>query len=814
MGNSIVKKIWRDLVERKARTLLTIVGLGIGYWGVGSAFVAWYVLSNDLSENFRQTNPAAIVMTLEGRAPADIADLGTIEGVAAIENRPEFAGRMRYAADGWMPMRLWIVEDFDAMQVATVVAESGTVPPNEGKLVLERDSLLVANFFSRRAETKAVGHGPAAASGASYVPLEDRNIDLRLAGGVDITTGIDGTVFDPAQAPSRMEMAIYAYATRETAAGWGITPDDRLLITPAPGYESDAAIRATASRLEARVAELGYEVAAVRYPSHTEHIHQFQMNSILWLIMGVGLLALFMSVVLVVNLVTGILTNQVRQLGVLKAIGASARQVTVMYAGGMWLIGMLAAVVTLPVAIDSGMIVARVVSAQLNFEQLTLALPWSTRIGFLLLASLFPVLAALPTIRRWSGVSVTDALVHNGADLDTLGQRQVERLRGRLPLNVLVGIRNGLRNPQRTLLTAATVAVGVLVFMAAMNMRASLVATAEVEEEARRYDVAVNFEEPTDARRIAFMSQFQLVERVETWQAERVELDAGHDGQSTSYGLLRVPDDSDMMRPNVLEGAWLSSDAEGGVVISHRTQQEQPQLRPGAPVVLQVGGQQLALTVVGVIKEFGPALFYIRDVDYRAQVAVTDERVNLAFVRLQDFSEQNLATVLRLLESHFEMANVRVRTIQSSKRASRIIRGHLDSIVFTLLILAGAMLGVSTLGMMSAISTNVVERTRELAILRSIGGKPGAIRTIVTSEAVFMAAIAWLLALVLSAFVGPLLSAYFGEALVEYPFDFRFSLQGIALSLGIAMLLAAVACVTPVRAINRRAVSTALQESD
>jgi ABC-type antimicrobial peptide transport system permease subunit len=188
--------------------------------------------------------------------------------------------------------------------------------------------------------------------------------------------------------------------------------------------------------------------------------------------------------------------------------------------------------------------------------------------------------------------------------------------------------------------------------------------------------------------------------------------------------------------------------------------------------------------------------------------------VNLAFVRLQDFSEQNLATVLRLLESHFEMANVRVRTIQSSKRASRIIRGHLDSIVFTLLILAGAMLGVSTLGMMSAISTNVVERTRELAILRSIGGKPGAIRTIVTSEAVFMAAIAWLLALVLSAFVGPLLSAYFGEALVEYPFDFRFSLQGIALSLGIAMLLAAVACVTPVRAINRRAVSTALQESD
>lgn len=60
MANSILKKIWRDLVERKGRSALTIIGLGIGFWGVGSAAVAWLVLSNDLSANFTQDRKSVV----------------------------------------------------------------------------------------------------------------------------------------------------------------------------------------------------------------------------------------------------------------------------------------------------------------------------------------------------------------------------------------------------------------------------------------------------------------------------------------------------------------------------------------------------------------------------------------------------------------------------------------------------------------------------------------------------------------------------------------------------------------------------------
>jgi ABC-type lipoprotein release transport system permease subunit len=184
---------------------------------------------------------------------------------------------------------------------------------------------------------------------------------------------------------------------------------------------------------------------------------------------------------------------------------------------------------------------------------------------------------------------------------------------------------------------------------------------------------------------------------------------------------------------------------------------------------------------------------------------------NAGFVRLKDPTPGNLATLTALLESHFELAQVRIRGLQSGKIASRVIRGHLDVIVATLLVLALLVLSVSILGMTSAVSTNVVERGRELAILRSIGGTPSAIHRILSSEAITIALVGWVFALLLSTVVSAPVSNYFGEALVQYSFDFRFSPLGIAISFGIAVVLAMLASIAPARLVNRQSVCSAIQ---
>jgi ABC-type antimicrobial peptide transport system permease subunit len=812
MDNSILKKIWRDLVERKGRSALTIVGLCIGFWAVGSAGVAWLVLSNDLAQNFTQTNPPSIAMTIDGPGIIDVGRIGAVEGAADIENRPRLTGRVQYAPDRWMSLILWVVEDFTDLRVGIMFPEDATLPPPTGSVVIERDGLPIANFLKRREQSGSIGHGrPAIDPGGPFVRFEDAPVPTQLAGGIDVMADISGTVFDPRQAPSRMEMAIYAYATRDTVEQWGAGISDRLLVTPAEGYGDEAAIRDTAARLEARLNTLGYDVEKTDYPSHTEHVHQFQMNSILWLISGVGALALLVSVVLVVNLINGILTNQVRQIGVLKAIGASARQVTLMYAGAMWVIGVAAALLSLPFAIKSGFVVSRWLAALLNFDLLTQTLPVTARLGFVVCASMFPVLAALPAVRHWSNVAVTDALQHFGANPKHENTLRIESMAALFALDFRMGLRNAFRKPQRTLMTAATLGRGALVFMIAMNTRTSLLYTAETEERARRYDVLVGFEEPIDASRVWWMDAFPIVERAETWSIERtgiVSLDATQD---ETFRLFRVPDDSDMMEPNVLSGHWLDDDRIGGIVINHRLQQAYPELVPGGEARLEINGQLLDTTVVGVIKEFGPPSLYIRDANYRARLNDSDERVNAGFVRLKEPTEQNLAALTALLEAHFALSEVRIRGLQSGKIASRIIRGHLDGIVATLLVLALLVLSVSSLGMTSAVSTNVVERSRELAILRSIGGTPAAIRRILSSEAITVAILAWTCALLLSAVISVPVSNFFGEALVEYPFDFRFSPLGVAMSFGIAVVLAVLASIAPARLVNRQSVSSTIQ---
>ena len=812
MANSIGKKIWRDLTERKGRRLLTILGLCIGFWGVGNAAVAWLVLSKDLAGNFTRTNPPAIAMTIEGRGVVDVRRIGAIEGAQEIENRPQLSGRIQYAPDRWLALVLWVVEDFKDMRVGTVFAEDGTLPPPPGTMIVERDGLPLANVLKRREQSGSVGHNKLIVDPeAPFVRFEDAPIPVQLAGGVDVMAAISGTVFDPRQAPSRMEMAIYAYAERDTVAQWGAKITDRLLVTPAPGYENEAAIHDTAARLKARLAKLGYVTVETAYPSHTKHVHQFQMNSILWLISCVGILALLMSVVLVVDLIAGILTNQVRQIGVLKAIGASARQITLIYATEMMLVGAIAAAIAMPFSVRSGFVLSGWLAALLNFELLTEELPLSAYASFVIAASLFPVIAALPTVRHWARVSVTDALQHFGANPEQDKSLRIDRITAPLALDVRMGLRNAFRKPRRTLMTAATLGLGLLVFMVAMNTRSSLLYTAETEEAARRYDVLVGFEEPIDASRVAWMSAFPIVERAETWRIERANIISPNEALDEDVRLFRVPDDSDMMNPNVLSGHWFGAGQADGIVINLRLQQARPELVPGAPVLLAVNGRELATTVIGVIKEFGPASMYIRDADYRVQLNDQDQRVNAGFVRLKEPTEKNLATLTALLESHFELVQVRIRGLQSGKVASRVIRGHLDSIITTLLVLALLVLSVSVLGMTSAVSTNIVERGRELAILRAIGGTPAAIRRILFSEAVTIAVVGWVCALLLAATVSSTVSDFFGQALVEYPFDFRFSPLGVASSFALAVLLAVLASIVPAHVASRQSVRVALQ---
>ena len=73
-----------------------------------------------------------------------------------------------------------------------------------------------------------------------------------------------------------------------------------------------------------------------------------------------------------------------------------------------------------------------------------------------------------------------------------------------------------------------------------------------------------------------------------------------------------------------------------------------------------------------------------------------------------------------------------------------------------------------------------------------------------------MVLMAWLTALLVAAPVSQFLVAYFGSAIVEYPFDYATSRQGIWLSVLVVTVLGLIATWVPVRMAVRQDVGTAV----
>ena len=61
--NPRLKKAINDLRLNPSRTLLVIFALTIGLWGVGSILVSYFILTNDLNENFSRTAPFHVALT-------------------------------------------------------------------------------------------------------------------------------------------------------------------------------------------------------------------------------------------------------------------------------------------------------------------------------------------------------------------------------------------------------------------------------------------------------------------------------------------------------------------------------------------------------------------------------------------------------------------------------------------------------------------------------------------------------------------------------------------------------------------------------
>ena len=743
MPDACLRLIWRDIARHRSRSILVVMAVVIGLVAAGAVLDSWALVRRATAVGFLGSLPVSATLGVDRIDAALLEDVRRLPGVAAARGRRMLAGSLQGHA-GWVPAQVEVLDDFTDSSMARFQADAGRWPPPEDAIVVERSGLEFAGV--------AVGEP----------------VFLRIGTGAPHALAMSGVVRDVSLAPGWMEHVATVYATPGTMARLGVAAAfDELQLRAADPHADRAAVRRIAAAAAAQVARHGGHVRFVDVPEPGQHVHAAQMDSLLMTQGAFGALALFACALLVVNLFTAMLARQTREIGVLKALGARRRQIAGIYLGQALVLGLAAALLALPLAIVAGRAYAGFRAEMLNFPLDGLAIPaWAIALQ-LAVGVLLPVLAALVPVRRACRLGVGAALRDIGIVADGqpfAAQRWLANAGARR--GVLLAIGNAFRRRERMVLTLLAIALGGAVHLGASNLRQAVVGSMDLLFAAQHFDASLRLAEPRPIAALeAAARAVPGVANAEAWRSRRATIARAGDELGDTVNLLGLPPVSALMRPHVVSGRWLRDDDARALVISRALQRREPDLVEGADVGLTLDGVTTAWRVVGIV-DAGPApLAYAN----RAVLSAGDGLATSLAVVSETPGRSALLALIQAMRGGLAEAGMPVAESQTVAESRPVVEDHLLMVVEFLGAMGWVMIAVGAAGLASTMSLAVIERTREIGVLRALGARDRAVLGIVQVEGLVIVVLAWAAAIPLSVPMAILLADAFGRIMFPLP---------------------------------------------
>ena len=737
---------WRkaagDLSMHRGRTLLSVLAIAVGLAAGGTVLNSWALVRMATREGYLASDPAAATLRVDSAPAALLALARAVPGVRDAEARRSTTARMVVNGTTYTAV-LYTSDDPSARRIGRLRGESGDWPPGAGAMTVERSSV---DF-----------------SGASV----GESVRLRVGDGDAVDVRVSGIARDVGLAPGWMEHVVYGFVPWQTLRALGVSDRaNEIRLVVQDGSLDQAGMRRVAFAVRDALQAAGLRVTNVDVPVPGEHIHAAQMDSLLFTQGAFAIMALLLSAFLVVNLIAAMLAGQVREIGVMKSIGARSGQIAALYLTVAAALGVAATALSLPIAIVAGTRYGALKADLLNFDLTGYSVPlWALALQAAVGVCL-PIAAALFPVLRGCRLSVAEALRDVGIRDDATPPRPLLMLGG-LSRPALLSIRNAFRRRQRMVLTLLALSSAGAVFIGALNLRRAVRGSTDLAFASQQYDFSLRVADRADPDSLtAVVRAVDGVAGAEAWSGATATIDREDGTLGNGFSVLALPESSTLFKATLTGGRWLRPGDSLSLVAATGLVRQEPGIVVGSRLRLIVAGKVAEWTVVGIVAG-GPSPTAYVSREALARLAGTG--AGAVVVRAAIAGEASQLDLIQRTRAALAERGMPVASSMRLAESRRSTEDHLLMVVDFLGAMGWLMLVVGGLGLGSTMAIAVLERTREIGVLRAIGARDRAVLLLVQAEGLTIGLLSWLIALPLSIPMSLLLGEAFGRIMLPVP---------------------------------------------
>ena len=778
MISAHTRRSLRELTRRKARSFLTILTIAAAVTGLWLFAVPPLIdtamtdrVESDLLWDMR-LSPDGIELT-----DTDVAAIRNLPNVAAVEARVTANTQLR--ADG-RQMQAWLigVDDFSDQEVNVVHVSEGSVP-GAGEVLTDPQNARTGRYPGEVGAQLILGSSRVTVSG--------------VGSSLEFTATVDDD--DP----------VFYLGLDRLQEAFGVTGifwiDLRI-----DNHEPEA-VAATADAVRGYLSGIDpdityYNVLQVREPGFWPEKDSF--DNVIRLTYVIAALGLASALLMVYTTMNTIVREQTREIGILKAVGGTRRTITRSY---LLTAGLLGAVGT-ALGVGAGIFLSNLLVGFTGRQFSGVEAGFGIPIWVLLLSIVVglggTMLAAMPAIRQAMAKPVAEALNDHGvaASFGTGGFDAALQRSRFLPRSFRYGLRNAARRKGRSVATAVQIGFAVGTFLGFLALGITILAVTEQSFDGEGGDIRVQGVGNAEG---LLASVPGVAEVVPVYFS-----DIGVDGEV--YPLQGQTPGGAPLHDHLDDGRWFSEEEETGAL---------PVTVLGPAVAKSTGagvGDFLAVETIA-----GPATLEVVGID---TVLVNDGKVLFTplstasrFSGGGDPSNYYLLTtdsdeafidgvaseITRTLNRNGVVASVEVRYID--KRAE-LSQSRL--IIAILMILGLPVIAIGMIGLANTMSMNIIERTREIGVLRSVGARARHIRRMIRAEAAVLGVLGWLAAIPIGYAIGVLLTRLLSSGF-GVDFNVLYPLWPLPIALVATLLITALVVKLPVRRAVRMQPGAALR---